>query len=60
MRRYRPQIIALSGCVAVEAGIFYGLAGLGAGGEFVVYVEMIWLCAAVLITLLVGERFERK
>ncbi|MBS1860835.1 MAG: hypothetical protein JSS68_03890 [Actinobacteria bacterium] len=60
MYRYRGQILAMICCLAVEAGIFYGLVGLGAGEDLVLYAEVIWLCATVVITLSVGERFERK
>ena len=60
MFRYRGQIVALLACVAIEAGIYYGLFGLGAESALVVDAEMIWLCATVWITLAVGEHFERK
>lgn len=60
MHQYRGQILAMICCLAVEAGIYYGLVGLGAGVDLVLYAEMLWLCATVLITLSVGARFERK
>jgi hypothetical protein len=60
MSRYRGQILALIACLLVQAGIYYGLVGLGANEQLIVTIEMIWLCFAVLITLSVGERFERK
>jgi hypothetical protein len=43
-----------------SGGIFYGLAGLaglGADGELIVDLEMIWLCITVILTLLIGGRF---
>jgi hypothetical protein len=56
----RAQLLALVLCLAVQAGILYGLEGLGANGQLIVTVEMIWLCASVVIILLAGERFARK
>jgi hypothetical protein len=55
-----PRAFILAMCIAfaIEAGIFYGLAALGANGELVVAVEMVWLCVAVLLTLLFVDRFE--
>ena len=35
--------------LTVEAGIFYALAGLGAGGRTVLAVEMLWLVVAILL-----------
>ena len=60
MTRYRGHIFALVGCLAVQAGIYHGLLSLGAGKDLVLYVEMIWLCAAVLIILSVGERIDGR
>lgn len=60
MTRYRGHILALIGCVAVEAVIYYGLFGLGAEKELVLWAETIWMCAAVLIILSVGERIDRR
>jgi hypothetical protein len=48
------------GCLVIQAGIYYGLVGLGATEQLIVTIEMIWLCATVLITLSVGERFAPK
>ena len=60
MTRYRGHIFALIGCLVVQAGIYYGLLGLGAENDLVLYAEMIWLCAAVLIILSVGERIDGR
>jgi hypothetical protein len=56
----RAQLVALIFCFAVQAGILYGLEGLGVEESKIVFVEMIWLCASVVIILLAGERFARK
>jgi hypothetical protein len=57
MSAYRGYILTLATCVAIEAGIFYGMVGLGANGEFVAEIETIWLCVAVVLTLLIGGHF---
>jgi hypothetical protein len=58
MRPYRGYLITLAGCVAIEGAIFYGLAGLGADGELIVDLEMIWLCITVVLTVLIGGHFD--
>jgi hypothetical protein len=60
MYRFRAQIIALIGCLAIQGGSLYGLARLRANEELILTLEMIWLCAAVCITLWAGQRFQRK
>ena len=56
----RAQLIALIFCLAVQAGILYGLAGLGVDKQLILTIELIWLCASVVIMLWAGERFARK
>jgi hypothetical protein len=57
----RPaQLLALVFCLAVQGGILFGLEGLGAEEQLIVTIEMIWLCASVVIILTAGERFARK
>lgn len=58
MRPYVGYLVTLACCVAIEGGIFYGLAGLGADGELIVDLEMIWLCVTVVLTILIGGRFD--
>ena len=58
MRPYFGYMVTLACCVAVEGGIFYGLAGLGADGELIVDIEMIWLITTVVLTILIGEHFN--
>jgi hypothetical protein len=60
MNPYRAFILAMAAALAVEAGIYYLLAGLGANGQLVVAVEMIWLCVAVVLTLLVVDHFDHS
>ena len=60
MNMLRPYVPPLALCLAVEFGIYYGLLGLGASEEWVLKIEVIWLCASVLITLALGERLERR
>ena len=60
MSQFRGHIFALIFCLAIQGGIFYGLEGLGANEQLIVTVEMIWLCASVLIILSAGERFAPK
>ena len=60
MGPYRGDPITLLGCLAIEVGIFYGLAGLGADGEWIVAIEMIWLCLTSVLTVLIGGRFYQK
>ena len=54
----RAFILAICVALAIEVGIFYGLAALGANGELVVAVETVWLCVAVVLTLLFVDHFE--
>jgi hypothetical protein len=49
-------LIALAG-FAIETGIYYLLAALGASGDLAVAIEMIWLCAFVVIGCTISERF---
>ncbi len=56
----RPYIPPFVVCFVIEAGIYYGLAGLGAREDVIVSVEMIWLCVTVLVTLIVGENLESR
>jgi hypothetical protein len=60
MSMLRPYILPLAVCLAIEAGIYYGLVSLGAREDVIVSLEMIWLCVAVLVTLTVGGHFGRK
>jgi hypothetical protein len=57
---FRPYIPPLVLVLAIQAGIFYGLLALGAEPDLVLYLEMIWLCVGVWITLALGERLEQK
>jgi hypothetical protein len=56
----RAFALSIPVLLAVEAGIFYGLAGLGAGGRSVVAVEMLWLVVAVFLTCLFMHRYEHE
>lgn len=56
----RGFILAMIGCLVVEAGIYYGLVGLGADELLIVTAVMVWLAPTVWITISVAERFERK
>ena len=56
----RAFLLAIPFVLAVEAGIFYGLAALDANGQLAVAVEMIWLLVAVFLTLLFVGRYERE
>ncbi len=56
----RAQILALFFCLVVQGGILYGLEGLGADEQLIIMIEMLWLCASVVIILVAGERFARK
>lgn len=58
MKPFRGYLITLACCVAIEGGIFYGLVGLGADGELIVDLEMIWLCITVVLTVLIGGHFD--
>lgn len=60
MSQLRGYIFALIGCLVVEAGIFYGLVGLGANELLIVTAVMVWIGPTAWITIEVGERFERK
>lgn len=57
---FKPYILPLVLCLVIEAGIYYGLLGLGASGEWVLKIEVIWLCVGVLLTLMLGERLEKR
>jgi hypothetical protein len=59
MTQTRAFILVMALALAVEAGIFYSLAGLGAEGELIVAIEMIWLCVSVLLVASVVGHFER-
>jgi hypothetical protein len=59
MVRYR-YILAFIPCFFVEAGIYYGLSGVGAAYRVILMAEIVWLCATVCIVLSIGERFEPK
>jgi hypothetical protein len=56
----RAQFLALILCLAVQSGLLYGLRGLGVNDQLILTVELIWLCASVVIILVAGERFARK
>ena len=56
----RAQLLALIFCLAVQSGLLYGLKGLGVNDQFILTVELVWLCASVVIILVAGERFARK
>jgi hypothetical protein len=58
MAQLRPYLLVLAACVAIEGGIYYLLLGLGASEDLVVWVEMIWLCVAVIVTVAVGGHFD--
>jgi hypothetical protein len=60
MSMFRPYVLPFAVCIAIEGAIYYGLVGLGAREELVIFLEMIWLCATVVITLSIGQRIERK
>jgi hypothetical protein len=60
MKMFRPYIPPLAVCLLIQAGIYHGLLALSTEADLVLYLEVIWLCASVLITLEVGERLERK
>jgi hypothetical protein len=56
----RAQLLALIFCLAVQSGLLYGLRGLAVNDQLILTVELVWLCASVVIILLAGERFARK
>lgn len=56
----RAFVLSIPVLLAVEAGIFYGLAGLGVGGRAVVAVEMLWLVVAVFLNGLFMHRYEHE
>ncbi len=56
----RAQLLAFLSCLVVQGAILYGLEGLGAEEQLIIMVEMVWLCASVVIILVAGERFARK
>jgi hypothetical protein len=58
MVSYRALFSVMAATLAIEAGIFYGLFGLGANEDLVVAVEMIWLVVSVILGLIVMEHFE--
>ena len=51
----RPFILIMVLALAVEAAIFYSLAALGASGELVSAIELIWLCVVVFLTALLVD-----
>jgi hypothetical protein len=55
-----PRAIGLVivAALAIEAGIFYLLVGLGAGEDLVVEVEMVWLCVAAFLGVAFADRFN--
>jgi hypothetical protein len=59
MTQTRAFILLMAAVLAVEAGIFYSLVGLGADGELIVAIEMIWLCVSVVLAASVVGHFER-
>ena len=56
----RAFVLTIPVFLAVEAGIFYALVGLGAGGRTIVAVEMLWLVVAVFLAGLFMHRYERE
>lgn len=56
----RGYIFGLIGCLVIEAGIFYGLVGLGADELLIVTAVMVWIGPTAWITISLGEHFERK
>jgi hypothetical protein len=58
MTLLRALIFALAVALAIEAGIFYLLAGLGASAELVVEAEMVWLCVAAFCGVAFVDRFD--
>lgn len=56
----RALLLAIPFVLAVETGLFYALAALGANGQLAVTVEMIWLCVAVFLTLTFVGHFEHE
>jgi uncharacterized membrane protein len=56
----RAFLLAIPFVLAVETGLFYALAALGANGQLAVAVEMIWLVVAVFLTVLFVGHFEHE
>ena len=56
----RAQLLALIFCLAVQSGLLYGLEGLNVNDQLILTVELVWLCASVVIILMAGDRFARK
>jgi hypothetical protein len=56
----RAQLAALIFCYAVQAGLLFGLEGLGVNDQLILTIELIWLCASVVIISWAGDRFARK
>jgi hypothetical protein len=57
MYRYRGYIFGVVFGLIVQGIIFFGLFGLGASEHVVYGTESIWLCAAIVISMLIGEHF---
>jgi fatty acid desaturase len=56
----RALLLAFLVFLAVEAGIFYALAALGANGRTVFGVVMVWLVVGVILTVLFVDHFEHE
>jgi hypothetical protein len=60
MTANRALILAIACALAVETAIYYSLPLLGANGSFVLAIELIWLCVAVVLGLLFVDRYEHE
>jgi hypothetical protein len=59
MTYLRALGLAIAAALAVEAGIFYLLVGLGTGEDLIVDIEMIWLCVAAFLGVAFADHFSR-
>ncbi|HTT94020.1 MAG TPA: hypothetical protein VMF55_05070 [Solirubrobacterales bacterium] len=60
MYRYRGFILASALCFALEAPIVLSLYALGATVMFTTTIVTIWICVSCVVTITVGEHFEKK
>ena len=58
MTRIRRFILAMAIALAIEAGIYYLLAAMGASGDLVVTIELVWLCVVGALAPMFAERPE--
>jgi hypothetical protein len=60
MYQYRGYLIGFVLCFSVQLAVFNLLERLGVREGAIWTIETLLMCATVLITMSLGERFERK